>query len=131
MIQRPHVDEIGSIITLGDGIVSVYGLSEAVYGEMVIFETGVKGMVQSLEADSVSCVLLGSDYGLHEGSKVKRSGRRAGVPVGDNLIGRVVDATGAPIDGKGEIKTTEFYPVESPAPGVIERKSVSVRLRRV
>ncbi|HIW57085.1 MAG TPA: F0F1 ATP synthase subunit alpha [Firmicutes bacterium] len=125
---KTHVDEIGSIITLGDGIVSVYGLSEAVYGEMVIFETGVKGMVQSLEADSVSCVLLGSDYGLHEGSKVKRSGRRAGVPVGDNLIGRVVDATGAPIDGKGEIKTTEFYPVESPAPGVIERKSVSVPL---
>ena len=102
-VKMTAVDE-GSIISMGDGIVTVYGLSNAMYGELVIFETGVKGMVQGLEEQTVSCVLLGSDHGLHEGSKVRCSGRRAGVPVGNNLIGRVVDAIGNPIDGQGEIK---------------------------
>jgi len=126
-VKMTAVDE-GSIISMGDGIVTVYGLSNAMYGELVIFETGVKGMVQGLEEQTVSCVLLGSDHGLHEGSKVRCSGRRAGVPVGNNLIGRVVDAIGNPIDGQGEIKQDDFYPIESPAPGVIERQPVTVPL---
>lgn len=125
---RMTVDEVGNIVRMGDGIVTVYGISSAMYGELVIFETGVKGMVQGLEEQTVSVVLLGSDYGLHEGSKVKRSGRRAGVPVGDGLIGRVVDAIGNPIDGLGDIKQEDFYPIENPAPGVVERKSVTVPL---
>ena len=125
---RMTVDEVGSIIKMGDGIVAVYGISSAMYGELVIFETGVKGMVQGLDEKTVSVVLLGSDHGLHEGSKVKRSGRRAGVPVGDELIGRVVDAIGNPIDGLGDIKQDDFYPIENPAPGVVERKPVTVPL---
>lgn len=125
---RMTVDEVGSIIKMGDGIVTVYGISSAMYGELVIFETGVKGMVQGLDEKTVSVVLLGSDHGLHEGSKVKRSGRRAGVPVGDELIGRVVDAIGNPIDGLGDIKQDDFYPIENPAPGVVERKPVTVPL---
>ena len=116
------VEDVGTIIAMGDGIVTVYGLSNAMYGEMVEFETGVKGMVQGLEEQTVSCVLLGSEHGLHEGSRVKCTGKRAGVPVGENLIGRVVDAIGAPIDGMGEIEPADFYPIENPAPGVIERQ---------
>lgn len=120
------VEDVGTIIAMGDGIVTVYGLSNAMYGEMVEFETGVKGMVQGLEEQTVSCVLLGSEHGLHEGSRVKCTGKRAGVPVGENLIGRVVDAIGAPIDGMGEIEPADFYPIENPAPGVIERQPVNV-----
>ncbi len=120
------IEDVGTVSELGDGIVIVHGLSNAMYGEMVIFETGVKGMVQGLEEFTVSCVLLGSDHGLHEGSKVKRSGRRAGVPVGNGLIGRVVNAIGEPIDGGGEIVQDDFYPIESPAPRVIDRQPVSV-----
>lgn len=107
------VEDVGTIIAMGDGIVTVYGLSNAMYGEMVEFETGVKGMVQGLEEQTVSCVLLGSEHGLHEGSRVKCTGKRAGVPVGENLIGRVVDAIGAPIDGMGEIEPADFYPIET------------------
>ena len=120
------VEDVGTIIAMGDGIITVYGLSNAMYGEMVEFETGVKGMVQGLEEQTVSCVLLGSEHGLHEGSRVKCTGKRAGVPVGENLIGRVVDAIGAPIDGMGEIEPADFYPIENPAPGVIERQPVNV-----
>ena len=123
-----QVEDTGTIVSMGDGIVTVYGLSNAMYGEMVIFETGVKGMVQGLDEQTVSCVLLGSDYGLREGSKVKCTGRRAGVPVGEGMIGRVVDAIGAPIDGLGDIKQDDFYPIENPAPGVIHRQPVSTPL---
>lgn len=125
---KMSVDEVGSIINMGDGVVTVYGLSKAMYGELVIFETGIKGMVQGLHEQTLSCVLLGSDHGLHEGSRVKRSGRRAGVPVGEALVGRVVDSIGNPIDGLGDIKQSDFYPIENPAPGVIKRKSVTVPL---
>lgn len=123
------VKETGTIIKMGDGIATVYGLDNAMYGELVIFETGVKGIVQNLERKTVGCVLLGSDYGLIEGSKVTRTGRRAGVPVSNELIGRVVNALGAPIDGKGPIKEEEFYPIENEAPGVCIRKSVTVPLQ--
>lgn len=123
---KMSVEDVGTISNMGDGIVIVYGLSNAMYGEMVIFETGVKGMVQGMDEFTVSCVLLGSDHGLHEGSKVKRSGRQAGVPVGNGLIGRVVNAIGEPIDGKGEIVQDDFYPIESPAPRVIDRQPVTV-----
>lgn len=123
------VKETGTIIKMGDGIATVYGLDNAMYGELVIFETGVKGIVQNLERKTIGCVLLGSDYGLTEGSKVTRTGRRAGIPVSNELIGRVVNALGAPIDGKGAIKEEDFYPIENEAPGVCIRKSVTVPLQ--
>lgn len=123
------VKETGSVISVGDGIASVYGLDNAMYGELVEFETGVRGIVQNLNAKTVGCVLLGSDYGLTEGSKVVRTKKRAGVPVSDQLIGRVVDALGSPIDGKGAIEAQEFYPIENEAPGVCIRKPVTVPMQ--
>ena len=126
---KMQVSETGTVITIHDGIVNVYGMNNAMYGELIEFETGVKGIVQNVNENSVGCVLLGSDHGLHEGSKAVRTKKRAGVPVGENFIGRVIDALGAPIDGKGEIKEADYYPVESEAPGVCERKSVSVPLQ--
>ena len=126
---KMQVSETGADITIHDGIVNVYGLNNAMYGELIEFETGVKGIVQNVNENSVGCVLLGSDHGLHEGSKAVRTKKRAGVPVGVYFIGRVIDALGAPIDGKGEIKEADYYPVESEAPGVCERKSVSVPLQ--
>jgi len=126
---KTTVKETGTVIQIGDGIANIYGLENAMYGELVEFETGVHGIVQNLEMKSIGCVLLGSEYGLTEGSKVSRTGKKASVPVGEALIGRVVDALGAPIDGKGSIATTEFYPIENAAPGVVERKSVSVPLQ--
>lgn len=123
------VKEVGTIISISDGIANVYGLEHAMYGELVEFETGVRGIVQNLELKSIGCVLLGSDEGLTEGSKVVRTKKRAGVPVSEQLIGRVVDALGSPIDGKGDIEATEFYPIERDAAGVVERKSVNVPLQ--
>ena len=123
------VKETGRITNISDGIATVYGLDHAMYGELVEFETGVRGIVQNLEMKSIGCVLLGSDYGLTEGSKVVRTKKRAGVPVSEDLIGRVVDALGSPIDGKGEIEATEFYPIENEAAGVVDRKSVDVPLQ--
>jgi F-type H+/Na+-transporting ATPase subunit alpha len=126
---KTSVKETGTVIKISDGIATVFGLENAMYGELVEFETGVRGIVQNLEIKTIGCVLLGSDYGLMEGSKVVRTGKRAGVPVSDKLIGRVVDALGAPIDGKGPIEATEFYPIEREAAGVCSRKSVSVPLQ--
>lgn len=126
---KTSVEETGAIIQISDGIVSVYGLNSAMYGELVEFETGVRGIVQNIEANSVGVVLLGSDYGLREGTIVKRTGKRAGVPVGEAMIGRVVDALGTPIDGKGSIETSEYAPIENEAPGVIDRQPVSVPLQ--
>ena len=126
---KTSVEETGAIIQISDGIVSVYGLNSAMYGELVEFETGVRGIVQNIETNSVGVVLLGSDYGLREGTIVKRTGKRAGVPVGEALIGRVVDALGTPIDGKGAIETSEYAPIENEAPGVIDRQPVSVPLQ--
>ena len=120
--------EVGTVIWISDGITTVYGIDHAMYGEIVIFETGVKGMVQDIRANSIGCILFGKDTGIKEGTKVARTQKQAGVPVGDAFIGRIVNALGAPIDGKGEIKADGYRPVENPAPGIIDRKSVTVPL---
>ena len=125
---KTQVNETGRIISINDGIVNIYGLNHAMYGELVEFETGVKGIVQNVERKTLGCVLLGSDHGLTEGSKVVRTKKRAGVGVGEKLLGRVVDALGAPIDGMGEIEYDDYYPIEREAAGVCNRKSVTVPL---
>lgn len=123
------VSEVGTVIQVGDGIARVYGLDNAMSGELLEFENGVYGMAQNLEEDNVGVVILGSDEGIKEGSSVKLTGRVAEVPVGDALIGRVVNALGQPIDEKGPINTTKARPIERVAPGVIARKSVDVPLQ--
>ena len=120
--------EVGTVISVGDGIATVYGIDHAMYGEVVVFENGLKGMVQDIRTNSMGCILFGSDSGIREGSKVSRTGRQAGIPVGNGFIGRIVNALGAPVDGKGEIKEEEYRPVEYPAPRIIDRKSVTVPL---
>ena len=125
---KTQVNETGRIISINDGIVNIYGLNHAMYGELVEFETGVKGIVQNVERKTLGCVLLGSDHGLTEGSKVVRTKKRAGVGVGEKLLGRVIDALGAPIDGMGEIEYDDYYPIEREAAGVCNRKSVTVPL---
>ncbi len=120
--------ESGRVISVGDGIASVYGIDHAMYGEVVIFENGLKGMVQDIRSESIGCILFGKDSGIREGTRVARTGKQAGIPVGENFIGRVVNALGAPLDGKGEIEEDEYCPIEHPAPGIIERKSVTVPL---
>jgi len=119
----------GTIIQIGDGIARVYGLDECMEGELLEFPNGIFGMALNLEQDNVGCVLLGTGEGIKEGDVVKRSGRVVEVPVGEALIGRVVNSLGVPIDGKGPIKTTETRAVEVEAPGVIERQSVKVPLQ--
>ena len=121
--------ETGFVTRLGDGIAKVHGMNSVMYGELVEFETGIRGIVQNLEEKSVGVVLLGDDHGLTEGSSVIRTGKRAGIGVSDELLGRVVDALGAPIDGQGQIKADDYFPIEREAPGVIERKPVSTPLQ--
>ena len=121
--------ETGFITRLGDGIAKVHGMNSVMYGELVEFETGIRGIVQNLEEKSVGVVLLGDDHGLTEGSSVIRTGKRAGIGVSDELLGRVVDALGSPIDGQGQIKADDYFPIEREAPGVIERKPVSTPLQ--
>ena len=118
--------EVGTVIWISDGITTVYGIDHAMYGEIVIFETGVKGMVQDVRRDEVGVILFGSDIEVKEGSKVVRTGKMAGVPVGEGFLGRIVDALGSPIDDKGDIQADGYRPVECEAPGITERKSVSV-----
>jgi F-type H+-transporting ATPase subunit alpha len=118
------VMDVGTVIEVGDGIARVYGLEKAMAGELLEFPNGVYGMAMNLEADNIGCVILGQFIGIREGDPVKRTGRIVEVPVGEAMIGRVVNALGQPIDGKGEIKTDKFRPIESPAPGVVYRKSV-------
>ena len=117
-------EEEGIVKTVGDGIAIVEGLSSAVYGEIVVFDCGVKGMIQDLTPGEVGVILFGDDTEITEGSKVMRTNRTAGIPVGDAYLGRVIDALGNPIDGKGEIKADGYRAIESPAPGIIDRKSV-------
>mgnify|MGYP001568479331 CR=1 FL=1 len=119
----------GTIIQIGDGIARVYGLDECMENELLEFPNGIFGMALNLEQDNVGCVLLGAEEGIKEGDIVKRTGKVVEVPVGEALIGRVVDALGVPIDGKGPIKTTETRPVEVIAPGVISRQSVKEPLQ--
>ena len=118
--------EVGTVIAVGDGIARIYGIDHAMYGEIVTFENGLKGMVQDIRRDEIGCILFGSDTGIREGTKVSRTGKRAGVPVGDAYIGRVVNALGEAVDGKGEIQADDYRPIEREAPGIIDRKSVSV-----
>lgn len=116
--------ETGTVIWVGDGIATVYGIDHAMYGEIVVFDTGVKGMVQDIRKTEIGCILFGRDTGIREGSKVVRTGKKAGIPVGDAFIGRIVDALGAPIDGAGEIESSGYRPIEEEAPGIVDRKSV-------
>ena len=127
--KKTKEDEIGYVISVGDGIAKVHGLEKCRANELVEFANGSYGMALNLEESFVSCVLLGTDVGISEGSLVKRTGRVVSVPVGENLIGRVVDALGQPIDAKGPIETEEFSPIERRAYGIIERKAVSVPLQ--
>ena len=122
--SRLQMNEIGTVLTIGDGVARVFGLKNVLAGELVEFDGGVKGMVLNLEANNVGIVVLGSDEAIKEGSTVKRTEKIVSVPVGNALLGRVVNAIGEPIDGQGEIKTTEFRNVEIKAPGIIARKSV-------
>ena len=127
--KKTETAETGVVLQAGDGIVTVYGLDNAMYGELVEFETGVQGIVLTLESGSVGCVLLGNDAGLTEGCIVKRTGRRADVPVGNAIIGRVVDALGNPIDGGGAINAIETRPIEREASGVVTRQAVDTPLQ--
>ena len=117
--------EVGTVTWVGDGIVNIDGIDHAVYGEIVLFDCGVKGMVQDIKRKEMSCILFGRDTEIREGSRVVRTGKRAGIPVGDGFKGRVIDALGAPIDGEGPIKEDGYRPVEEPAPSIVERQSVS------
>ena len=118
--------EVGTVVSVGDGIANIYGIEHAMYGEIVTFENGLKGMVQDIQKDTIGCILFGSDVEIKEGTKVMRTKKKAGVPVGDKFIGRVVNALGAPIDGAGEIEADDYRPIENEAPGIVDRKSVSV-----
>ncbi len=121
---RLEIDEVGTVLTVGDGVARIFGLQNVLAGELVEFETGTRGMVLNLESNNVGVAVLGNDPGIKEGSKVKRTEKIVQVPVGDALLGRVVNAIGEPIDGLGEIQTSEFRAVEVKAPGIIARKSV-------
>ena len=125
---KTEIQETGTVVSVGDGIANIDGLDHAMYGEIVEFENGVRGLVQNIEMKTIGVVLLGSDRELTEGSKVVRTGKKAGIGVSDAMLGRVVNALGAPIDGKGSIPADEYRPIENPAPSVIDRKSVSVPL---
>lgn len=120
--------EEGTVLTVGDGIATVKGLAKATYGEILIFSSGVRGMVQDLRPNEVGCILFGSDEKISEGSIVRRTGKTAGIPVGNAFIGRVVNALGVPVDGKGDISSEEYRPIEHPAPGIIDRQPVDTPL---
>ena len=116
--------ETGEVIWVGDGIVTVYGLDHAMYGEIVAFENGVKGMVQDVRQNEIGIILFGRDTGIKEGTKVVRTKKKAGIPVGDAFVGRVINALGEPIDGNGDVKEDDYRPIEQEAPGIIDRQSV-------
>ena len=120
-----EAEETGTVLTVGDEIAVVSGLEHAAYGEILLFSSGVKGMVQDLRRNEIGCVLFGDDAEITEGSLVRRSGKTAGIPVGDGFLGRVVDALGTPIDGKGDISAEGYRPIECPAPGIIDRQPVN------
>ena len=127
--SKIEMKETGTVILVGDGIARVYGLRECMSSELLEFEDGSFGMAQNLESETVSVALLSNNNNIHEGSSVKRTGKVLSVPVGEAMLGRVVNALGEPIDGKGPIVATSTRPIESEAPGIIERKSVSVPLQ--
>ena len=127
--NRLDVSDFGNVIQVGDGIARVYGLDNCMSGELLEFPDGTFGMAMNLEEDNVGCVVLGSDKNIKEGDVVKPTGRVVEVPVGEALVGRVVNALGQPLDGKGAIETTKARPIESPAPGVLDRQSVKEPLQ--
>ena len=104
--------EVGTVVAVGDGIATIYGIDHAMYGEIVTFDTGLKGMVQDIQKNEIGVILFGRDTDIKEGTKVTRTGKKAGVPVGNKYVGRVVNALGAPIDGKGEIEADDYRPIE-------------------
>ena len=110
--SESELEEVGSVLQVGDGIARIYGLSKVQSGELIEFETGLQGIVLNLEQDNVGAVLLGASTGISEGSSVKRTGRIASIKVGDGMLGRVIDTLGNPIDGKGDIKTKQYFPTE-------------------
>lgn len=118
--------EIGVVKSVADGIANIDGIDHAMYGEIVLFDSGIKGMVQDIRRNEIGVILFGRDVEITEGSRVARTGKRAGIPVGDAFCGRVIDALGAPLDGQGDIPSVDYYPVEAQAPGIVDRKSVSV-----
>lgn len=121
-------NEVGTVLTVGDGIATVSGLDNVTYGEILLFSSGIRGMAQDLREDEIGCILFGSDEEIFEGSTVRRTGKTAGIPVGDDFMGRVINALGVPIDGKGEIFSEEYRPIEKPAPGIIDRQPVDTPL---
>ncbi len=118
--------EIGFVNWVGDGIANIDGIDHAFYGEIVVFDSGIKGMVQDVRRDEIGVILFGRDTEIHEGTRVVRTGKMAGIPVGEGFKGRIVDALGTPIDGNGEIISDNYRPIENPAPSIVDRKSVSV-----
>ena len=121
-------EQVGEVKTVGDGIATVSGLDYATFGEILLFADGVRGMVQDIRANEIGCVLFSDDENVSEGSSVRRTGKTAGVPVGEGFLGRVVDALGVPVDGKGEIEASGYMPVETPAPSIIDRQPVDTPL---
>ena len=124
-----EMEETGTVVLVGDGIATVYGLRNCMASELLEFDDGSFGMAQNLEEETVAVAILSDNCNVKEGSSVKRTGRVLSVPVGENLLGRVVNALGEPIDGKGPVEYTDTRPIEAEAPGIIERKSVSVPLQ--
>lgn len=121
----PKDEEVGTVLTVGDGIATISGLEDAEYGEILLFECGIKGMILDLKEDEIGCVIFGDESEITEGSMVRRTKKVAGIPVGEAFMGRVINALGEPVDGKGPITQEDYYPIENPAPGIIDRQSVN------
>lgn len=122
---KPYADEIGTVVAVGDGIATVSGLENAEYGEILVFDSGVRGMILDLKESQIGCVIFGDDSDIEEGSIARRTKKIAGMPVGNGFLGRIVNALGMPIDGEGVIKEDEYFPIENPAPGIIDRQPVN------
>lgn len=122
--SKSDSEEIGTVVFVGDGIATIHGLNHAMYGEIVVFENGVKGMVQDIKKHQIGVILFSSDVGICQGTRVKRTRKKAGIPVGNAYIGRIVNALGEPIDGKGDIEAEDYRPIEQAAPSIVDRKSV-------
>ncbi len=121
----PKDEEVGTVLTVGDGIATISGLEDAEYGEILLFECGIKGMILDLKEDEIGCVIFGDESEITEGSMVRRTKKVAGIPVGETFMGRVINALGEPVDGKGPITQEDYYPIENPAPGIIDRQPVN------
>ena len=121
----PRDEEVGTVLTVGDGIATISGLEDAEYGEILLFECGIKGMILDLKEDEIGCVIFGDESEITEGSIVRRTKKVAGIPVGEAFLGRVINALGEPVDGKDPIAQEDYYPIENPAPGIIDRQPVN------